>query len=400
MLALLPKSLIKSDWVGRHDSSSPGSPRIAVRGIARVDRRTKDLVKRLKPGDIAVIDHADLDQVAAESLVKARVRAVINASQSISGRYPNHGPRTIVEAGIILLDEAGSAAMQNIAEGDLIEIVDQKVIRDERVIASGTIMTASRITELMSAAEANLADELDKFIQNTLDFAVKEKDMILGRMELPELQTTIAGKHVLVVVRGHYYREDLNTINSYIREMKPVLVGVDGGADALLECGYQPDMIIGDMDSITDGALRCGAELIVHAYADGRAPGLERLRKMGLEPLVLPAPGTSEDVALLLAYEKEAALIVAVGTHSNMIDFLEKGRKGMASTFLSRLKVGSILVDAKGVSMLYHGRMNARYLIWVGLAAVLTMVIIIGKSDLMRQYFELLWMKLRIVFGL
>jgi len=400
MLALLPKSLIKSDWAGRHDSASPGSPRIAVRGIARVDRRTKDLVKRLKPGDIAVIDHADLDQVAAEALVKARVRGVINASQSISGRYPNLGPRTIVEAGIILLDKVGSAAMQSIAEGDLIEIADREVIRDEQVIASGTIMTASRITELMAAAEANLADELDKFIQNTLDFAVKEKDLILGRMEFPELQTAIAGKHVLIVVRGHYYREDLNTINSYIREMKPVLVGVDGGADALLECGYQPDMIIGDMDSITDKALRCGAELIVHAYADGRAPGLERLRNMSLEPLVLPAPGTSEDVALLLAYEKEAALIVAVGTHSNMIDFLEKGRKGMASTFLSRLKVGSILVDAKGVSMLYRGRMNARYLIWVGLAAALTMVIIIGKSDLMRQYFELLWMKLRIVFGL
>lgn len=400
MLALLPKSLIKSDWVGRHDSISTESLHIALRGTAKVDRRTKDLVKRLKPGDIAVIDHADLDQVAAESLVKARVRAVINASKSISGRYPNLGPRTIVEAGIILLDEVGSAVMQDIAEGDLIEIINQDVIHDGQVVASGTIMTADRITELMDAAEANLADELDKFIQNTLDFAVREKDLILGRMELPELHTAIAGKHVLIVVRGHYYREDLSTISSYIREMKPVLVGVDGGADALLECGYLPDIIIGDMDSITDEALRCGAELIVHAYSDGRAPGLERLRKMDLEPLVLPAPGTSEDVALLLAYEKGAALIVAVGTHSNMIDFLEKGRKGMASTFLSRLKVGSILVDAKGVSMLYRGRMSARYLLWIGLAAALTMVIIIGKSDLMRQYFELLWMKIRIILGL
>lgn len=371
-----------------------------IKGPARVDRRTKNLVKRLRPSDIAVIDHIDLDQVAAESLVKARVRAVVNAAASISGRYPNPGPQTLVDAGVVLLDQVGPEIMDRINDGDPVEIVSNALFVRGSYFANGTLMTREHIAEQMRLAQDNLASELDKFVQNTLEYAMREKELILGGIRFPDMKTAMVGRQVLVVVRGHHYREDLLAIHSYIREIRPVLVGVDGGADALLEFGYRPDIIIGDMDSITDEALRCGAELVVHAYPDGRAPGLARVKDLGLNPVVVPAPGTSEDVALLLAFEKGATLIVAVGTHSNMIDFLDKGRKGMASTFLVRLKVGSILVDARGVSRLYRGRMEARYLLLVALAAVVTMAVVIGVSERIQQFFVPIWMKIRLMFGL
>lgn len=371
-----------------------------IKGPARVDRRTKNLVKRLRPNDIAIIDHEDLDQVAAESLVKTRARAVVNASASISGRYPNPGPQTLVESGVVLLDRVGPEIMDRIHDGDPVEIVGNALFLGGSYLASGTLLSADLIQEQMRLAQDNLAFELDKFVQNTMEYALREKELILGGIPFPDLRTPIAGRQVLVVVRGHHYREDLIAIKSYIREVHPVLVGVDGGADALLEFGYKPDIIVGDMDSITDDALRCGAELIVQAYSDGRAPGLARVKALGLNPLVLPAPGTSEDVALLMAFEKRASLIVALGTHSNMIDFLDKGRKGMASTFLVRLKVGSILVDARGVSRLYRGHVRAGYLLLVALAAGVTMAVIIGVSETIRQFFVLLWMKVRLVLGL
>ena len=180
-----------------------------------------------------------------------------------------------------------------------------------------------------------------------------------------------------MVVRGYHYREDLAALRPYIREYRPVMVGVDGGADALIESGYTPHVIVGDMDSVSDGALRCGAELVVHAYRDGRAPGLDRLHRLGLEGIVFPAAGTSEDIAMLLADEGGASLIVAVGTHATLMEFLDKGRSGMASTFLTRLRVGSKLVDAKGVSRLYRSRISLSSLLWLVLATLVTLAVAI-----------------------
>jgi uncharacterized membrane-anchored protein len=183
---------------------------------------------------------------------------------------------------------------------------------------------------------------------------------------------------VLIVVRGYHYKEDLVALRPYIREYRPILVGVDGGADALLEMRLKPDMIVGDMDSVSDAALQSGAELVVHAYRDGRAPGLERLERMGLHAIAFPATGTSEDVAMLLADDKGAELIVAVGTHATLVEFLDKGRAGMASTFLTRLRVGGKLIDAKGVSRLYRSRIPIwmlGLLLLAGITAVLMTVL-------------------------
>lgn len=377
-----------------------------VRGTVRLDKRTKNLAKRLKPGEIALIDHVDIDSTAARMLVDANIAAVINTSHSCSGRYPNLGPRVLLEVGIPLIDCIGIDLFKGLKEGEQIEIRDGLVCRGSDVIAEGELLTEQRINKVLEAAKQNLGAELEHFAENTLSYVTKEKSLLLDPANLPDVTVPINSRHALVVVRGESYKEDLAIIRTYIRDMRPVLIGVDGGADALIEIGLKPDIIIGDMDSVSDSTLHCGAELIVHAYANGNAPGLERLEKLGLQPIVCSVPGTSEDIALLLAYEKGAEMIVAVGTHSHLIDFLDKGRKGMSSTFLVRLKVGNRLVDAKGVSKLYRIQPSGRHIAALTLAALIVVITIIalsptvqdrlqGMTDELRSQFSHLWVKMR-----
>ncbi|MGE5583389.1 MAG: putative cytokinetic ring protein SteA [Bacillota bacterium] len=369
------------------------------KAIARIDSRTKNLAKRIKPGEIAVIDHADLDQVAADSLVKAKVKLVINASLSITGRYPNPGPAILLREGIGILDNVGKECFQKIHEGDLLEIRGTQIWKGYNCLGTGEQLELKTVLKNMREIRRNLSSELDKFLHNTLEYALKEQDLILGTLKIPEVKTKFEGKPVVVVVRGQNYREDLTIVKSYIDDVNPILIGVDGGADALIEFGLLPDIIIGDMDSVSDTALKSGAEIVVHAYTDGRAPGLARVEALNLPAKVFPAPGTSEDIALLMAYEKGADLIVAVGTHSSMVDFLEKGRAGMGSTFLVRLKVGSILVDARGVSKIYQGRIKLRYLIQIAVAGILTIIIVLSQIQWSRDLFRTLWLQLKIWFN-
>lgn len=323
-------------------------------GAARVDRRTKRLVGRLRPGDIAFIDHVDLDRMAAESLVAARVGAVINASPSISGRYPNLGPELLMRAGIPLVDAVGEDTFQRVREGDQVTVTGNAVLADGVPVGHGVRQDAATVAVAMAEAKAGLSVQLEAFAANTMEYLQQERDLLLDGVGVPEVTTAIAGRHCLVVVRGYDYQADLRVLRPYIREFRPVLIGVDGGADALLGAGYPPHLVIGDMDSVSDEALRCGAEIVVHAYPDGRAPGLDRVNRLNLPAVTFAAAATSEDLALLLADDKGASLIVAVGTHATLVEFLDKGRSGMASTFLTRLKVGGTLVDAKGVSRLYR----------------------------------------------
>ncbi|UCH33465.1 MAG: hypothetical protein JSV65_12920 [Armatimonadota bacterium] len=365
-----------------------------VSGKARVDARTKRLALRLQPGDIAVISHRDLDGSCASDLIARGVGAVVNAQSSITGKYPNLGPQALLNAGISVIDQAGDDIMELVREGDVIELRGADVLRNGAVICSGQLLTQASVAERMHDARANVDHELRSFVENTLSYIGAEQGLLAEPGHIPDLNTSISGRHVLVVVRGQGAREDLRIIRSFIRDMKPVLIGVDGGADVLLEAGYRPHLIVGDMDSISDRGLRCGAELVLHAYPDGRAPGLERLRAQGLSPRVFPSIGTSEDVALLLAYEKGAELIIAVGTHFSLVDFLDKARGGMASTFLTRLKVGSILVDAKGVSRLYRGAPSPAYLVAMVTVAAITIAMILFFAPEVRAYLEALWAKI------
>ena len=365
-----------------------------IAGVVRLDRRTKNLTKRLKPGEIAIIDHVDLDRVSAEALVDCRVAAVVNVADSISGRYPNLGPEILVEAGIPLVDGIGGEVFSVLHEGERIRLHDGVLYRGEEVVAKGISQDSQTVAEQMDEARAGLSTQLEAFTANTLEYLRRERDLLLDGVGVPEIHTPMDGKHVLIVVRGYDYREDLVALRSYIREYRPVLIGVDGGADALVENGYVPDLIVGDMDSVKDDTLKSGAEVVVHAYRDGRAPGSERLERLGVASIEFPATGTSEDVAMLLADSKGASLIVAVGTHNSLVEFLDKGRSGMASTFITRLRVGAKLVDAKGVGRLYRSRVSTLQvvaLIAAGLFALGVAMVAIGADDVLWSILRARW---------
>jgi len=361
---------------------------VEIYGPARVDRRTKDLVRRLSAGDIAIIDHPDIDRVAADTLVSAGVAAVVNASPSISGRYPNSGPIRIVQAGILLLDAVGPDVMDEIREGEQLELRDGALWRENEKIAVGDVLVADEIETRMEEARRSIGTELQAFARNTLVYIDSEAQITFEPLTLPRLQAKIRGRHALVVVRGHDYEHDLKALRPYVREYRPVLIAVDGGADALLAVKLKPDIIIGDFDSLSPEAMHCGAQLIHHVHPDGRAPGRENLRAAGVSYAEFVAEGMSEDAAMLLAYEAGAALIVAVGTHATMVEFLDKGRKGMASTFLTRLRLGPVLVDAKGVSRLYEGRLRRRDMVFLVASAVAAMVAMISASHSLHVFFD------------
>jgi len=327
-------------------------------GTARCDKRTKALIKRLRPGDIAVIDHADLDGLAARALAEAQVGAVVNAQPFISGKYPNRGPSVLAAAQIPMFQLSDAERFPLVRDGTGLAIDNGAGLsQNDNPLDTLTLWDDARIAEATAAARANLGAELEKFARNTLQYLDADKDLLLDPTDVPALRRVkIAGRHALVVVRGEGYKDDLALMRGYLTDYKPVLIAVDGGADALLEIGRRPDIILGDMDSISDAALRSGAQIIVHAYKNGSAPGMARVKALGLDADLFAVPGTSEDAALLLAYEHGADLIVALGTHSNLEDFLDKGRAGMASTYLVRLKVGPRLVDARGVFKLYQPR--------------------------------------------
>jgi uncharacterized membrane-anchored protein len=375
---------------------------IDAAGKARLDRRTKRLTGRLQPGDIAVIDHIDIDRVAGDAaLVATQISAVVNAAPSISGRYPNLGPEVIIKAGIPLLDNVGQDVFDKVKEGQKVRLEGETLYLDDEPVAKGERHTQETIAQAMIDARSGLATQLEAFAANTMEYMKRERELLLDGVGMPEVKTDFQDRHALIVVRGYDYRADLDVLAPYIREFRPILVGVDGGADALIEAGYTPDMIIGDMDSVSDDVLRCGAEIVVHAYPDGRAPGFKRIEKLGLAAVTFPAAATSEDIAMLLADEKGATLLVAVGTHATLVEFLDKGRAGMASTFLTRLRVGGKLVDAKGVSRLYRQQVSSLSLIFLIGAALCALGVAVAVSTVGHSYLHIFmdwWNEL--VFGI
>lgn len=356
----------------------------ALEGSVRLGKRTKELTGNLQPGEIVIIDHQDLDRVAAEGLAEKKVAAVINASSFCTGRYPNLGALVLCGAGIALIENVGQEVFAAVRDGDRLTLDAGRVLRDDEVVAKGDVVTLESAQERLDTSKRNISAALESFAENTLEYMINEKDFLLEAIHLPEIKTNFAGRHVLVVVRGYGYKKDLASLRGYIRDLKPLLVGVDGGADALLDLKLTPHLIIGDMDSISTKALGCGAELVVHAFSDGLAPGAQRLDSLHLKYATFEAPGTSEDVAMLLAHEKGAELIVAVGARVSLVEFMDKGRKGMASTFLVRLRVGPKLVDAKGVGELHRAGPHSWELFGLVGAAIVTMLIVVGISQPMR----------------
>jgi uncharacterized membrane-anchored protein len=372
----------------------------AIEGRVRLGRRTKHLVKRLIPGDVAVIDHVNIDRIAAEELIASGVRVVINASPSSNGRYPNAGPLLLAQAGVRLIDVEDADPFELLADGNRVTVAGGVVSGGGRELLRGRELGVEEL-ERQRAEQLERVDEaLAEFAENTVAHVRQETDLLTGSVEFPPTRASFRDRHVLIVVRGDRHRRDLKALRAYIRDVRPIVVAVDGGADGVLEAGMKPDVILGDMDSAGDEALRCGAELIVHAYPDGRAPGRQRLLDMGLDHTLLPAAGTSEDVAMLMAYEKGAALIVSVGAHFNLIEFLDRKRGGMSSTFLTRLRIGEKLVDAKGVSRLYNPSSPFGPMALFLAAFMVLLAIVVITSPALSDLVELVWLKIKIWLGL
>jgi uncharacterized membrane-anchored protein len=359
-----------------------------VSGVARLDRRALRLAGRLNPGDIAVIDHVDLDRVTAEALIAARPAAIVNAQPCISGRYPNLGPQLIVASGIPLVDGVGADVFRAVREGTKIRVLDDTVYIGEDPVAAGTMQDAATVDVLMQRAREGLASQLEAFAVNTGEFMMRERNLLLEGEGIPELRTTMTRRHVVVVVRGSGADKDLKQLKSYIREYKPVLIGVDGGADALLEAGLKPHVIVGDMDAVSDAALATGAEVVVQAPPDRRAPGLERVQDLGIGAVTFATSGTSEDAALLLADEHGAEVVVTVGSSADLTEFLDRGRAGMASSFLTRLRLGARLVDARSVTAIYRTRVSAAALMLLAVAALVAVIAALAVSDTGRSYLD------------
>jgi uncharacterized membrane-anchored protein len=370
----------------------------------RPGRKTKLLVKHLRRGDIALIDHLDIDRVSAEELIAAGATAALNCSASSGGSYPNLGPQLLVEAGILLVDLPDDSLFEILDDGEPIVVVDRgpgggQVLRGGEVIAAGEVLDLGRVRADTEARRREIGEALERFAHNTIEHMREERELLAGRIELPRFATEFRDRSTLVVVRGVGHQHDLRVLRPFIREERPLLIAVDGGAESLLEAGLTPDMIVGDMDSAGEDALRCGAELVVHSYPDGRAPGRHRLEELGLDFELVPAPGTSQDVAMLIAAEKGARLIVSVGSQFNLVEFLDRNRKGMSSTFLTRLRIGEILVDAKGVSRLYRPRPGLTPLLVVIVAGLGALLAVVWMTPALRDVVELLWLKVQLLFG-
>ncbi len=369
-----------------------------ITGTVRLDRRTQTLMRRLRRGDIAVIDHLDLDRATAEAFVDRGVVAVVNASPFISGRYPNLGPELLAKSGVIMLDNVGSDVFSRLKEGDLARIHEGEVFVKDEAVISGHPLSVDDVSAKMEDARGGLSIQLQSFTHNTTEFLRREQELLLHGQGAPKTRTLLDGRPVVIVVRGYDYLEDLRRLRRYIREQRPVLVGVDAGADALIDAGHRPDIVVigegglalsgqpGDVRTVSDKALRGAKDVVLHTDRAGRAVGSDRLEKIGVRPQNFSATGTSEDVAMLLADLSGASLIVSVGTHATLGEFLDRHRSGLASTFLTRLRVGPKLVDAKGVPQLYAGRVRVWHLLLVLLAGIVALLVSIAATPVGQEW--------------
>ena len=359
-----------------------------VSGPARLDRRTPALLRRLRRGDVAVLDHLDLDRATAQTMLEAGVVAVVNASSFISGRYPNLGPELLARAGVPLLDAVGPEVFTRVGEGDTVRVHGDGLFVGETQVASGNALTAEQITGQMTDARAGLTSQLQSFTHNTTEFLRREQDLLLHGQGVPPLATSFTGRPVIVVARHYDYRQDLRRLRRFVREQRPLLVGVDAGADALLEAGHRPDVVVagGSGEPASDKALHAAREVVVHVDGSGRGPSTERLEKIGIRPLRIEASGSTEDVALLIADIRGASTLISVGSHATLDEFLDRQRAGMSSSFLTRLRVGPKLVDAKTVPTLYSGRVRNWQLFVVLLAGLVALAVAIAATPVGDQW--------------
>ena len=362
--------------------SRNGNTRPGVTGTARVDRDIERLLRRVEPGDIVVLDVLDLDRVTADALVDANIAGVVNASPSISGRYPNLGPEVLVANGIALIDETGPEVFKKVKDGAKVRMHNGGVYSGDRRLVLGLERTDSDVNEMMHEAKSGLVAHLEAFAGNTIEFIRSESPLLIDGVGIPDIDVDLRRRHVVVVAEEPDAADDLKALKPFIKEYQPVLIGVGSGADLIRKAGYRPQLIVGDPEQISAEVLKCGAQVVLPADADGHAPGLERIQDLGVGAMTFPAAGSAADLALLLADHHGAALIVTAGHTANIEEFFDRTRQHTnPSTFLTRLKVGEKLVDAKAVATLYRSRISGGAVAMLVMAMLIAVIVALWVSQ-------------------
>jgi uncharacterized membrane-anchored protein len=363
---------------------SRNASRPGVVGTARVDRDIDRLLRRVCPGDIVVLDVLDLDRITADALVDADIAGVVNASPSVSGRYPNLGPEVLVANGVTLIDETGPEVFKKVKDGAKVRLYNGGVYSGDRRLVRGTERTDDEIADLMREAKNGLVAHLEAFAGNAIEFIRSESPLLIDGIGIPDIDVDLRRRHVLVVGDEPSAADDLKNLKPFIKEYQPVLIGVGSGADVLRKAGYRPQLIVGDPEQIMTETLKCGAQVVLPADADGHAPGLERIQDLGVGAMTFPAAGSPMDLALLLADHHGAALLVTAGHTANIETFFDRTRQqSNPSTFLTRLRVGEKLVDAKAVATLYRNHVSgaAVALLVLTMLIAAAVVLYVSRTD-------------------
>ena len=360
---------------------SRNASRPGVVGTARVDRDIDRLLRRVCPGDIVVLDVLDLDRITADALVEADIAAVVNASPSVSGRYPNLGPEVLLANGVTLIDETGPEVFKKVKDGAKVRLHNGGVYAGDRRLVRGTERTDHDIADLMREAKSGLIAHLEAFAGNTIEFIRSESPLLIDGIGIPDVDVDLRRRHVVVVADEPSAAEDLKALKPFIKEYQPVLIGVDSGADVLRKAGHRPQIIVGDPDQMSSEVLKCGAQVVLPADADGHAPGLERIQDLGVGAMTFPAAGSAADLALLLADHHGAALLVTAGHTANIETFFDRTRQhSNPSTFLTRLRVGEKLVDARAVATLYRNRISGGAIALLVLTMLVAVIVVLWVS--------------------
>lgn len=363
-----------------------------LRAQARVDRRVRPLLSRLSAGCVVVIDQADLDRATAQSLVDAGVAAVVNASPYLSGRYPALGPQLLADAGTVLVEGVGPEVFAQISDGQTIRLHEGTLYVGERAVASGRVLGPEEIAADMAAAQTGLASQLESFTLNSAELLRLEPDLLLHGQGLPEVRALAAGRPAVVAIAAHDTGAELRQLRGYLKDARPALVGVDRGADLLRKAGHQPHLVVvdartEDRDLPSAAVLKAAREVIVRVDPGGTAAA-ERIERLGVRPRCVETTLTAEDVALLLATAGEASLIVGVGLRATLEDFLDHEHAAPTSTWLTRLRVGPLLVDATAVPRLYSGRLRPRHLFLAILVGLLALAAAIAVTPVGQEWWD------------
>ncbi|WP_435747716.1 putative cytokinetic ring protein SteA [Nocardioides sp. SYSU DS0663] len=379
-------------------SRTPGAARVrahaaqpGLSGTARVERRAEALLPRLRPGDIAVLDHPALDRSTAHRLVEVGVAAVVNASPLVSGRYPNLGPEVLERAGVPMVDSTGPGLLATLRDGEHVRIADGRLHVGDRVVGLGRPVDRAVLERDLVEARRGMTAQLETFLHNGAELLRREEELLLHGDALPATETPLAGRTAVVVVHGHDHEAELRTMRVYLREQQPVVVAVGRAADTVATRRRRPDIVVVDAAEPRDlpaaAVLRGARDVVVRAPRGTDGDGaLQTLDRLGVRPLVVRTDVTAEDVALLLAGAGGAALVIGVGLHATLEEFLDRQRSGLASTYLTRLRLGERLIDAAAVPYLYSGRVRPHHLLTVMLAGLVALGAAVGVTPVGQEW--------------